>query len=188
MSGPIKRLFDAVAARWQALGYTWPLVYGTREAYRQDLDPVVLQGGRVVIHAGLPGEESDAGELSAEVLQAFTTARAIATTWETITIHCHGYAASAPDDELAQDDAAWCLKEASLAAFRAALPGLGHYWRVVSQTWVRSPAERRFGEVLRLVVQVSIAIREAPEYPLLTAEPVPTAIAETPGGPVVIGG
>lgn len=187
MSGPIKRLFDATHARWTELGYAWPLKYGQREAYRQDLDPVALHGGRVVMHAGLPGEEGDAGELDATILQAYDTAQSIATDWSTFTVHCHGYDASAPDNELLQDDAAWLLKQAFFGAFQFSLPApLGHYMRLVSQVWVRNPQERRFGELIRLVVQVSFAIRQAPGYPVQTAVPVPKTSVVTPGGPVVI--
>jgi hypothetical protein len=180
-------MFDTLSARWSVLGFAEPLKYGHREAHRQDLDPVVSTGGRVVMHAGAPGaEDADAGELDMQVLGAHDAAPNVATDWALFTVYCHGYDAAAPDDELAQDDAAWGLKQAFLGVLFDEKAGLGHYVRLREQVWRRSPQERRFGELIRLVFEASFGVRAAPELPTQTATPYAKATVETAGGLVTV--
>lgn len=184
MSGPITRLFEALESRWNALGYQVPLVYGYRQTFRTDLDSVSKFGGRVSMHAG--GPDNSAGELDAAILQAYESGRAVATDWALFTVYCHGYNKANPNKELLQDDVADCLKEQFLGVLAYVKPGMGHYWRLVSQDWIRDPEERRYGETIQLVFAVSKAIRQAPEYGAQTATPTATVVVEAPAAPITM--
>lgn len=189
---PINALREALDAEWLRLTYDVPLVYGYREARRtKDLDAVAA-GGRIVWHAGAwPGPDAAAGELDADPLQAYEAGRNVATHWAMFTVHCHGYDPAFPDEgvaggEAAHDGMTWRLMQAYLGAISKVIPANGWYRRVGAPVWVRDPAERRFGELIRFEMQVSFGVREWPAYPLQTLTPVPTGKVVTPNGTVTI--
>jgi len=184
----ILQFSTALEAHWDAKGYaSTPLLYGYGEVSRtKDLDAVALGHGRIVYHAGAwPGPESNAGQMSNEHAHAFRSARAFGSDAVLWTVHIHGFDPAFPDRaapgaERAQDNRCWALKEMFFgAAKHVQIAGSWKGFQYLSETWVRDPAERRFGELLRCEFSFTVSMREAPEVPIEypTTEPRGSVIA-----------
>lgn len=191
MSGPIRQLEAAMSAEWTRLAHTSTLAYGHREVLRtKDLDAVTLGNGRIVYHAGTYPTGA-AGELSATVMAVHESAPNVATHWNLFTVHCHGFDASYPDENVAgaqaaHDDAAWCLMEQFVGAIIHVTSIKRWFYRLNEPEWVRDPLVCRFGETLVFTVAVSFGVRQALLYPKQYPTPQPTAIVETPAGDVEV--
>ena len=178
MSDPL-RLAAKLNELWAARGYaSTPCLYGFREAMRtKDIDAVTLGHGRIVWHLGSwPGPESDLGPIGKDHHHAHKTGRDYAASFDLFTVHCHGFDPAYPDAtstgaELAHDTAAWKLHEKFFGVLQSAVIQNTSKLEYGSRLFVRDPAERRFGELIRVQFTVRFSMREAPE--VATENPTP---------------
>lgn len=155
MTWPVAALFDAVAARVTAEGPAdCDVVFGWRAPARAR-----LKRRRISV---IPGDATtgDVGEIAAGGPSAGDGIyRTLATLRELATIECEAHDPSAPEDELAQYCETRALYDVAVRAAMLAMPG-----RVLvsSTEWETRRSERRHGALLRVVLELSAVIPDAP--------------------------
>lgn len=157
------------------------VAFGKRELAKQG-NQAPARGRRIVF---VPGDSAGkAGTFAGASTKARTPGlpgRVIETLHELVTIHVWGYDGTAPNDELAQYQAAKALETWLVRALRASNIGL---YSLGDPEWVANNIERNFGAVLviELALQSTIHASERVSNPVPPATPpdVSTFINSTP--------
>jgi hypothetical protein len=142
----LPRLYDAVVARFALDAMGVPMFFGWRSPAQQRVGDNILW---------VPGD--DAGKLGAMLPPKYPgrNPRSIWTLEEIVTIYISAADVSAVEVERAQYQTTRLLFDALLVAIHDAAHGT---YRIVSDEWITTKNERRYGAAIRLVLAVQAPI------------------------------
>jgi hypothetical protein len=166
----LPRLYRAVVDRMSAAGFAEEQPFGWREP------PKRLAGRRIV---WVPGDDGDVGEV-APPRHPGRNPRPLWTIRELCTVHVEAFDAQAPEDELAQYQAARELLDAWLRAVYLEAHGTV---AIVSVQWVDDKALRRAGAAIRVVLTVEAMVPDATDETVTAGSTTEASMSEAAPDP-----